>query len=92
MKLILAIVSNLVEHEVEKALVEQEHKSTKLASYGQFRKSGNATFVVGALDDEVDGVIQIIRKAIEKSKIRERNPEVADANIFLMPMVGNYRM
>lgn len=60
MKLILAIVSNDDSSKVMKALVKENFKVTKLATTGGFFMSGNTTLLIGAQDDEVQNVVDII--------------------------------
>ena len=62
MKLIFAIVSNDDSSAVSSALTKNGYSVTKLATTGGFLMAGNTTFISGVEDDQVDKVIEIIRK------------------------------
>ena len=61
MKMIFAIVNNDDAQDVMKALNKERVSVTKLASTGGFLMKGNTTFISGVEDDQVEGVISIIR-------------------------------
>lgn len=60
MKLIITIVSNDDSSILQKELVKQRFFVTKLSSTGGFLKNGNTTFMIGAKDQDVDTIINII--------------------------------
>lgn len=60
MKLIIAIVSKEDSSTVMKELIKQKYFVTKLSSSGGFLKSGNTTLMIGAKDQDVDSIIQVI--------------------------------
>lgn len=60
MKLIITIVSNDDSSILQKELVKQRFFVTKLSSTGGFLKHGNTTFMIGAKDQDVDTIINII--------------------------------
>ena len=62
MKLILAIINHDDANTVTQALTKKGFSSTKLATTGGFLMAGNTTFISGVEDDQVDKVIEIIRK------------------------------
>lgn len=62
MKLILAIVSNDDNNRVMKHLVKEKHFVTKMSSSGGFLKNGNCTLMIGANDEEVHDIIDIISR------------------------------
>ena len=66
MKLILAIVNSDDSNEVMKALTKDGVQVTKLATTGGFLMAGNTTFMIGAQEDRVDGIIQTIQKYSHK--------------------------
>ncbi len=92
MKLILAIISDELIAEVSKALSTSEFTTTKLSSTGGFRKKGNTTILVGVRADEVNKCVNLIKQTIEKSDKRNPDDNVADANIFVMPMMDMRKM
>ena len=62
MKLVLAIVSKDDSSMVSSALTQEGFSVTKLATTGGFLMAGNTTFISGVEDDQVEKVIDIIRK------------------------------
>ncbi len=92
MKLILAIISDTLITEIAKALTEANYKSTKLSSTGGFRKKGNTTLLIGVEEDRVDDCIELLRYTITDSNKRDPDENVADANIFVLPMYDLRRM
>ena len=60
-KLIIAVVQNEDADTVVDALLEDEFRATRLASTGGFLRRGNTTLMVGAQDDQVDRVLDLIR-------------------------------
>lgn len=60
MKLIIAIVHERDRQKASDALLQAGHKFTVVASTGGFLRDGNTTFLIGAADNEVDGVISSI--------------------------------
>ncbi len=53
MKLVVAIVHNEDAGALVDALLEREHRATRLHSSGGFLKQSNATIIVGIDDDRV---------------------------------------
>lgn len=92
MKLILAIISDELIGEVSKALSTSEFTTTKLSSTGGFRKKGNTTILVGVHAEDVSKCVEIIKHSIENSSKRNPDDNVADANIFVMPMMDMRKM
>ncbi len=66
MKLILAIVNSDDGNDVMKALTKNGIQVTKLATTGGFLMAGNTTFMIGAEEDRVDDIIEIIQKYSHK--------------------------
>jgi len=62
MKLVMAVVQDADVARLIQALVEKEHRATKLASTGGFLRQGNTTLLVGVEDLQVDDVMAIIRE------------------------------
>ncbi|GIN58070.1 hypothetical protein J14TS2_48120 [Bacillus sp. J14TS2] len=61
MKLIMAVVQDQDSNRLMSALVDNNFRSTKLATTGGFLKSGNTTFMIGVEDVRVNKCLQIIR-------------------------------
>jgi len=60
-KLIIAVVQNEDADGVVDALLDQEFRATRLASTGGFLRRGNTTLMIGADEDQVDRVLDLIR-------------------------------
>lgn len=61
-KLIVAVIQNEVADAVVDALLEAEFRATRLASTGGFLRRGNTTLLIGADEDQVDLVLDLIRR------------------------------
>lgn len=78
MKMVFAIVSSDDASSVQKALIKEHFQATKLATTGGFLMKGNTTFLIGAEDEKVSEIINIIgnhskqrKKIIPNSVINE---------------------
>lgn len=60
-KLIIAVVQNEDADAVVDALLEDEFRATRLASTGGFLRRGNTTLMIGADQEQVDRVLELIR-------------------------------
>lgn len=60
MKMIIAIVNDSDSVKLITSLIEDKFQVTKLATTGGFLKIGNTTILVGAEDDKVEQVLNII--------------------------------
>jgi uncharacterized protein YaaQ len=61
-KLIIAVVQNEDADGVVDALLEEDFRATRLASTGGFLRRGNTTLMIGADEEQVDHVLDLIRK------------------------------
>jgi uncharacterized protein YaaQ len=61
-KLIIAVVQNEDADAVVDALLEEEFRATRLASTGGFLRRGNTTLMIGADEDQVERVLDLIRQ------------------------------
>ncbi|MBQ7896906.1 MAG: cyclic-di-AMP receptor [Clostridia bacterium] len=68
MKLIFAIINNDDGPIVSAELIKEGFHVTKMASTGGFLKKGNNTFITAVEDEQVDTVIDIIKKYSKKRK------------------------
>lgn len=62
MKMVIAIVRDIDEDEILKALIEKDFRVTRIASSGGFFKRGKATLMIGVDENRVEHVIQLIRE------------------------------
>jgi len=65
MKVILAVARDDVAEIVSDALVENDYHVTRVSSSGGFLRRGSTTLVCGVEDDQVEGVLQVIRATCE---------------------------
>lgn len=61
-------------------------RTTKLSSTGGFLKAGNTTLLIGADDEQIDEVVEMIKRQCKSTKVREGGEEivVSGANLFIM--------
>ena len=86
MKLIVAIVHNEDAGALVDALLEGEHRATRLHSSGGFLKQSNATIIVGADDDKVDAVVEIVRaNCTSRTQVVNPMPPIMEPGEFFMP-------
>ena len=62
MKMIIAIVRDIDQDAVVKALLDENFRVTRIASSGGFFRRGNATLMIGISEERVDAAIQTIRE------------------------------
>lgn len=86
MKLIIAIVNDEFSNKVIKVLMKNKVRITKLSSTGGFLKAGNTTLLIGAEDDNIESVVEMIKNECRSTKVKEGNQEltVSGANLFIM--------
>ena len=65
MKMIIAVVRDVDEEAVVKALLDEKFRVTQIASSGGFFHRGNATLMMGVDETQVDHAIQLIREHCE---------------------------
>ncbi len=86
MKLIVAIVHNEDAGALVNALLERDHRATRLQSSGGFLKQSNATVIVGVEEDRVDEVIAIIREnCTSRTQVVNPMPPIMEPGEFFMP-------
>ena len=69
MKLILAIVNNDDAYYVNSSLNNEGFQVTTISTTGGFLKKGNTTFLTGVEENQVDHVLEIIKKHSRKREI-----------------------
>lgn len=84
MKLIYAIVNDEDSPRLMAEINRQGNRVTKLASSGGFLRSGNTTLMTVVTDDQLEGVLDIIRKYSKSRKA------AINANVAPTSMGGNY--
>jgi uncharacterized protein YaaQ len=61
MKLMIVILNDTDVEKVVARLLEEDYRTTRIASTGGFLRRGNTTLLIGTAEDRVDKAIQIIR-------------------------------
>ena len=94
MKLAIAIIQDEFIMKVVKALMAEKIRATKLASTGGFLKYGSTTLLIGAEEDQVDDVVDLIRGLCSTRKVNDGEIEitVGGANIFIVDVNQHVRI
>jgi uncharacterized protein YaaQ len=94
MKLIIAVVQNEDADNVVDALLEDEFRATRLASTGGFLRRGNTTLLVGAEEDQVDRVLDLIRMNARSRVAASDSTEsrTAAATVFVLDLEDYMRL
>lgn len=79
MKLILGIVRSIDAGPVVDQLITEGYRVTRVASTGGFLRRGNVTLLIGAEDESVDHVIDVMRKTCS-----EPEPGQHRATVFVV--------
>lgn len=86
MKLVVAIVHNEDAGALVDALLEREHRATRLHSSGGFLKQSNATIIVGSDDDRVEEILGIVRDTCTaRTQTVNPMPPIMEPGEFFMP-------
>ena len=86
MKLVVAIVANEDAGTLVDALLERNHRATRLHSSGGFLKQSNATIMLAVEDDAVDEVIEITGASCKsRTQIVNPMPPIMEPGEFFMP-------
>ncbi|NLP47343.1 MAG: transcriptional regulator [Clostridiales bacterium] len=87
MKLIVAIVNNDDCHAVLSELSKNKFSATKLSTSGSFLRAGNATLLIGAADESVAEIIEIIKNfSSKRTQMVETGPSFAGETFMSMPI------
>ncbi len=62
MKLIMSIVHSDDASRLSAALTRRGYRATVISTTGGFLREGNATLLIGVRDDQVEGVLEVIKK------------------------------
>jgi uncharacterized protein YaaQ len=85
-KLIVAIVHSEDAGALVDALLESDHRATRLQSSGGFLKQSNATVIVGADDDQVDAILELVRaNCTSRTQVVNPMPPIMEPGEFFMP-------
>jgi uncharacterized protein YaaQ len=86
MKLVLAIVQDQDAGPVCDALVSQEYRVTRINTHGGFLRRGNATLLIGAGDEEVDSIIDVVRQHTASRPANGDGVAIGAGTIFVLPV------
>ncbi|CAM2783025.1 cyclic-di-AMP receptor [Fructilactobacillus fructivorans] len=68
MKLIIAIVQDKDAAKLQSEFIKHKIQATQLSTKGGFLKAKNVTYLIGAQDDKVDEILDIIKSTCETRK------------------------
>lgn len=86
MKLVVAIVHPEDAGALVDALTDKEFRVTRLQSSGGFLKQSNASILVGVEEDQVEGVLTIIRETCHaRTQHISPMPPIMEPGEFYMP-------
>ena len=95
-KLIIAVVQNEDADGVVDALLEEDFRATRLASTGGFLRRGNTTLMIGADEDQVDHVLDLIRQHARSGMAAQEEPggapAPAAATVFVLDLEEYQRL
>ena len=95
-KLIIAVVQNEDADGVVDALLEAEFRATRLASTGGFLRRGNTTLMIGADEDEVDTVLDLLRRRVRNHAPHDTGEasqaDLAAATVFVLDLEDYQRL
>ena len=86
MKLVVAIVHNEDAGALVDALLDTEHRATRLHSSGGFLKQSNATIILGVEEESVEAVLGIVRDTCKaRTQVVNPMPPIMEPGEFFMP-------
>lgn len=94
-KLLIAVVQNEDADAVVDALLEEDFRATRLASTGGFLRRGNTTLMVGADEEQVDQVMQLIQQhahAGQPVTVQGQESRQAAATVFVLDLEEYQRL
>ena len=93
-KLIIAVVQNEDADNVVDALLVDEFRATRLASTGGFLRRGNTTLMVGADEDQIDRILDLVRSNARSGNAPAESNEVqsAAATVFVLDLEDYQRL
>ena len=89
-KLVVTVIQNEVADAVVDALLEAEYRATRLASTGGFLRRGNTTLLIGADEDQVDQVLDLIRQHARSRRQVRHEGRVLPYSLFVPAIVSAF--
>ncbi len=87
MKLVIAVVQDLDADDVVSVLTQAGYRVTRIATTGGFFRQGNTTLLSGVEDEQVAGLIALLRKTCKR---RTRMMPIAPNSAEHPIMIGAY--
>jgi len=85
-KLVVAIVHAEDASALVDALLEKEFRATRLHSSGGFLKQSNATVIVGVEDEQVEGLLAVVREQCHsRTQLVNPMPPIMEPGEFFLP-------
>lgn len=94
-KLVIAVIQNEVADAVVDALLEADFRTTRLASTGGFLRRGNTTLMIGAEEDQVNYVLDLIKQAARAGMTSQDTGDgspAAAATVFVLDLEEYQRL
>jgi uncharacterized protein YaaQ len=94
-KLVIAVIQNEVADLVVDALLEADFRTTRLASTGGFLRRGNTTLMIGAEEDQVNLVLDLIKQSARSGMAQQESPEgspASAATVFVLDLEEYQRL
>jgi uncharacterized protein YaaQ len=93
-KLIIAVVQNEDADNVVDALLEDEFRATRLASTGGFLRRGNTTLMVGADEEQIDRILDLVRANARSGAAPAESGDApsAAATVFVLDLEDYQRL
>ncbi len=95
MKMVLAIIQKTHTDVVLDALTAGGFRATRLASTGGFRREGNTTLIIGVGDEQVDPLIQLLRRSVGRTSSQPGGPADASSGrgaLFVLPLADSFQL
>ncbi len=87
MKLIIAIVNSDDCHAVLNEISRSGFSATKLSTSGGFLRAGNATLLIGADEEKVSEVIDLIKRfSSKRTQMVEASPSFSNESFMAVPV------
>jgi uncharacterized protein YaaQ len=84
MRLVIAILRDVDDEPVSKALTSAGFRMTMIASTGGLLRRGRSTFLIGLEDNQVDTALEVIRRSCAPAA----EPGQQRAVIFVVPVLN----
>lgn len=89
MKLVVAIVEADLAHDIGKLLAVKKIRSTKISSMGGVLKRENVTLMIGCSNEQVPGVLKILKDISENRMKKPEDIKSYNANVFVLDLEGS---